>query len=220
MPGGPGRLALADIGSADRAAAPARWRAGDLREASARRTGLDMHPESRDAGACRLSNFDAGVAAAAKTAPLAGPQERSARERGHPQRPDPCAGPQADNARPTARSATRCSARSTTASSGAWTTGTFPAGAVGGCVHDGARIPVNFRHALTSVARRLEALVPGQVQAVGETVARLLQDLGECVGRARPGRSHERVSRRPDERFRNRKGKSAENTPATTTRVA
>jgi len=153
MPGGSGRLAIADIGSADRAAATARWRAGDLQEASTRRTGLDMHPESRDAGACRLSNFDAGVAAAAKTAPPAGPQERSARERGHPQRPDPCAGPQADNARPAARSATRCSARSTTASSGAWTTGTFPAGAVGGCVHDGARIPVNFRHAWAGHAR-------------------------------------------------------------------
>jgi len=92
--------------------------------------------------------------------------------------------------------------------------------AIGGCIRDGAPVQVNFRHALASVARRLEALVLGQVQAVGETVARLLQDLGECVGRARPGRSHERVSRRPDERFRNRKGKSAGNTPATTTTAA
>jgi len=69
MPGGSGRLALADIGSADRAATTARWRAGDLQEVSASRTGLDVHPESRHAPASRLSNFDAGVAAAAKTAP-------------------------------------------------------------------------------------------------------------------------------------------------------
>ena len=88
--------------------------------------------------------------------------------------------------------------------------------ALGGCLRDGSDVQVNFKHALASVARRFEALILGQVQAVAETVSGLLRDLGECIGKARPGRSYPRVSHRPDERFRNANRKSGSSRSART----
>ncbi len=51
-------------------------------------------------------------------------------------------------------------------------------------------------------------------RAEGAIGAGLLRDLGECVSKTRPGRSQERISRRPDERFRNANRRSRKPEPA------
>ncbi len=91
---------------------------------------------------------------------------------------------------------------------------------IGGCVADEAQIQVNFKHALATVARRFEALILGHAQMVAETVSCLLKSFSECIAKARPGRSYARKSKRPDDRFRSSKGKSAKPTVANQTKTA
>ena len=91
---------------------------------------------------------------------------------------------------------------------------------IGECRPDEAQIQVNFKHALATVARRFEALILGHTQLVAETVSGLLNSFSECLAKARPGRSYERKSKRPDDRFRSSKRKSAKQPAANQTKTA
>ena len=89
--------------------------------------------------------------------------------------------------------------------------------AISACVADQADMRINFKNALATVARQFEALMLGHAQRVGEAVSVILKGISECVSKARPGRAYPRISKRPDDRFRNanrRSGRSARNRAA------
>ncbi len=67
----------------------------------------------------------------------------------------------------------------------------------------------NFKNALATVARQLEAAVLGHARLAAEAVLNMVEGIASRTGKTRPGRSHPRVSRRPDDRFRNSNRKSA-----------
>lgn len=70
----------------------------------------------------------------------------------------------------------------------------------------------NYKNALSTLSRNFETLMLGHVSLVSETLAQMVDGISRCVSRVRPGRSYERVSKRPDDRFRNanrRTGRSA-----------
>ena len=67
---------------------------------------------------------------------------------------------------------------------------------------------VNFKHAAAAVFRNFEALALAQVEAVAETVSRIVDDVAALWQRERPGRSYPRVSRKPRSKW-SRRGKVA-----------
>ncbi len=68
---------------------------------------------------------------------------------------------------------------------------------------DAASVQANFKNMLAAVAGKFEALMLGHAQMVADTVSDLLDAIAGCISVRRPGRSYPRVSKRPDERFRN-----------------
>lgn len=74
-----------------------------------------------------------------------------------------------------------------------------------------AKWRANGKSLLVAVARNLETLMLGHWQAACDAVANILDSIGNCAQKERPGRSYPRNSKRPDERFRNanRKARSA-----------
>ena len=79
---------------------------------------------------------------------------------------------------------------------------------VGACADDGAAVQANFKNALATVARQLEAAVLGHARLAAEAVSNIVEGIASCTGKTRPGRSYPRVSKRPDDRFRNPNRKS------------
>ena len=86
--------------------------------------------------------------------------------------------------------------------------GNFAEQAVGACADDGAAVQANFKNALATVARQLEAVMLGHARLAAEAVSNMVEGIASCTGKTRPGRSHPRVSKRPDDRFRNPNRKS------------
>ncbi len=86
--------------------------------------------------------------------------------------------------------------------------GNFAEQAVGACADDGAAVQANFKNAPATVARQLEAAVLGHARLAAEAVSNMVEGIASCTGKTRPGRSHPRVSKRPDDRFRNPNRKS------------
>ena len=86
--------------------------------------------------------------------------------------------------------------------------GNFAEQAVGACADDGAAVQANFKNALATVARQLEAAVLGHARLAAEAVSNMVEGIASCTGKTRPGRSYPRVSKRPDDRFRNPNRKS------------
>ncbi len=86
--------------------------------------------------------------------------------------------------------------------------GNFAEQAVGACADDGAAVQANFKNALATVARQLEAAVLGHARLAAEAVSNIVEGIASCTGKTRPGRSYPRVSKRPDDRFRNPNRKS------------
>ena len=68
---------------------------------------------------------------------------------------------------------------------------------------DEPKMRVNFKNVLVTMARNFEAVILGQCKLASTAVLNILQSIGNCVQMERPGRSYERLSKRPDERFRN-----------------
>jgi len=66
----------------------------------------------------------------------------------------------------------------------------------------------NFAHSLRTVAQELEALYLQHARTLEASVRRVLEGIARCRPRRRPGRSHERRSRRPANKWRDRKKKS------------
>ncbi len=73
---------------------------------------------------------------------------------------------------------------------------------------NGAAVQANFKNALATVARQLEAAVLGHARLAAEAVSNMVEGIASCTGKTRPGRSYPRVSKRPDDRFRNPNRKS------------
>lgn len=71
-----------------------------------------------------------------------------------------------------------------------------------GCRSDAVR-RTNFKNALTTVAGHFEALMLGHVRLVAETINGIFTNLSRCMSKERPGRHYPRLSKRPDDRFRN-----------------
>ena len=69
-------------------------------------------------------------------------------------------------------------------------------------------VQANFKNALATVARQLEAAVLGHARLAAEAVSNIVEGIASCISKTRPGRSHPRVSKRPDDRFRNPNRKS------------
>ena len=67
----------------------------------------------------------------------------------------------------------------------------------------------NYKNALATLSRNFEALMLGHVSLVADTLAQMVSGISRCVSRVRPGRSYERVSKRPDDRFRNANRRSS-----------
>ena len=69
----------------------------------------------------------------------------------------------------------------------------------------------NFKNVLVTMARNLEALMLSQWELASNAVSSILQSIGNCRQKERRGRSYVRISKRPDERFRNanRRAKAA-----------
>ncbi len=86
--------------------------------------------------------------------------------------------------------------------------GNFAEQAVGACADDGAAVQANFKNALATVARQLEAAVLGHARLAAEAVSNIVEGIASCISKTRPGRSYPRVSKRPDDRFRNPNRKS------------
>jgi len=59
-----------------------------------------------------------------------------------------------------------------------------------------------------AVAQKLEALYLQHARTLEASVRRVLEGIARCRPRRRPGRSHERRSRRPANKWRDRKKKS------------
>ena len=72
-----------------------------------------------------------------------------------------------------------------------------------GAVCDQPKMRANFKNVLVTVARNFEALMLGHWQLASTAVSNILNSIGNCLQKERPGRSYPRVSKRPDERFRN-----------------
>lgn len=70
--------------------------------------------------------------------------------------------------------------------------------------HGRPAVLANFRHSLHCVARQLEGLFLQQASVLGETVQRILDGVAACRQRRRPGRSYERRSRQPANKWRKR----------------
>lgn len=70
--------------------------------------------------------------------------------------------------------------------------------------HGRPAVLANFRHSLQCVARQLEGLFLQQASLLGETVQRILDGVAACRHRRRPGRSYERRSRQPANKWRKR----------------
>ncbi len=86
--------------------------------------------------------------------------------------------------------------------------GNFAEQAVGACADDGAAVQANFKNALATVARQLEAAVLGHARLAAEAVSNIVEGIASCISKTRPGRSYPRVSKCPDDRFRNPNRKS------------
>ncbi len=72
-----------------------------------------------------------------------------------------------------------------------------------GVAVDQPKMRANFKNVLVTVARNFEALMLGNWQLASSAVSNILHSIGNCLQKERPGRSYPRISKRPDERFRN-----------------
>ena len=67
------------------------------------------------------------------------------------------------------------------------------------------QLKANFKNSLLLVARNIEALMLQQMEFLTATVNQILEGIGGCRQRKRPGRSYERHSRTPEGKWRRRK---------------
>ena len=79
-----------------------------------------------------------------------------------------------------------------------------------GAAFDQPKLRANFKNVLVTVARNFEALMlgnwqlaTGNWQLASSAVSNILHSIGNCLQKERPGRSYPRISKRPDDRFRN-----------------
>ena len=72
-----------------------------------------------------------------------------------------------------------------------------------GAAFDPPKLRANFKNVLVTVARNFEALMLGHWQLASTAVSNILHSIGNCLQTERPGRSYPRISKRPDDRFRN-----------------
>ena len=72
-----------------------------------------------------------------------------------------------------------------------------------GVACDKPKMRANFKNVLVTVARNFEVLMLGHWQLASTAVSNILHGIGNCLQKEHPGRSYPRVSKRPDDRFRN-----------------
>ena len=65
--------------------------------------------------------------------------------------------------------------------------GNFAEQAVGACADDGAAVQANFKNALATVARQLEAAVLGHARLAAEAVSNMVEGIASCISKTRPG---------------------------------
>lgn len=68
---------------------------------------------------------------------------------------------------------------------------------------------VNIKNSLVTMARNLELLLLDQRTVIAETINKMMDAITACRQKQRPGRKYERVSRRPETRWKSSKNKSA-----------
>ena len=71
---------------------------------------------------------------------------------------------------------------------------------------------VNMKNALLTMARNLEQLFLQQVSQVAYTINNMIDAISSCRQKERPGRKHERVSRKPVKKWKSSKSKTVEGT--------
>ena len=74
---------------------------------------------------------------------------------------------------------------------------------------------VNIKNTLVTMARNLELLLLEQKTVIAETINKMMDAITSCRQKQRPGRKYERVSRRPEARWKRRKSSASIATIAT-----